>query len=129
MTGSGADQTSYLAANELTTHRRVTGRINGISTIKKSQFVQTLDAIQDALQPLFRQYGFRKRGRSYNSSCSDGIVQVINFQMGQYPIGKYEIPGLRENLYGWFTVNLGVYLPAVEAIETGGKAKKFYQAY
>ena len=56
-------------------------------------------------------------------------MQVINFQMGQYPIGGDEIPGLREDLYGMFTVNLGVYLPIVAEIETGGKPKKLTLAY
>ncbi len=97
--------------------------------MKKSHFAQTLDAVQGAVQPIFRQHGFRKRGRNYNRTCNDGIVQVVNFQMGQYPLGQKEIPGLRENLYGWFTVNLGVYLPVVAEVETGGKAKKFYLEY
>jgi hypothetical protein len=95
----------------------------------KSKYALALDKVQGQLQLFFHQHGFRKRGRSYNRDCSDGIVQVINFQMGQYPIGSDEIPGLRENLYGMFTVNLGVYLPVVAEIETGGKPKKFYLAY
>jgi hypothetical protein len=40
--------------------------------------------------------------------------------MGPFdPPGTIEIPGLRENLHGWFTVNLGVYVPEVGIVEHG----------
>jgi hypothetical protein len=54
---------------------------------------------------------------------TDGLVQVVNFQMGEYPIGNYVIPGIRESYYGRFTVNLGVMLPAVRAWEQSGPIK------
>lgn len=81
---------------------------------RKSEVVLGVDFVQSSVSPLLKAAGFRKRGRSYNRGVGDGMVHVINFQTGQYPIGEgYEIPGLRESLYGYFTVNLGVHLPQV----------------
>jgi hypothetical protein len=42
------------------------------------------------------------------------------------PPGTTYIPGLRENLHGWFTVNLGVYVPEV-ARHRGGEARAWVQ--
>jgi hypothetical protein len=39
------------------------------------------------------------------------------------------IPGLRDNLYRWFTVNLGIYIPAVAALHGGGLAKSVVHEY
>jgi hypothetical protein len=49
--------------------------------------------------------------------------------MGQYPVGDYVVPGLRENLYGKFAVNLGVTLPCVSAFEHPAQTKKVFQEY
>lgn len=72
-----------------------------------------------AVQPTLKEQGFRKRGNTFNRTTEpDGIIHVINFQMGAYkPPGTVEIPGLRPNLYGRFTVNLGIWLPGIA--ETG----------
>jgi uncharacterized protein DUF4304 len=44
--------------------------------------------------------------------------------MGRFdPPGTTYIPGLRENLYGLFSVNLGVYVPEVARYHGGGEAK------
>ena len=59
----------------------------------------------------------------------DGLVHVVNFQMGQFPIGDYVIPGLRENLYGRFAVNLGVRLPAVDLVEFDRPPPAFVHEY
>lgn len=72
-----------------------------------------LDAIQKIVHQELKQDGFKKKGRTHNKTIGDGLIQVINFQMGQYPIGGYVIPGIRENLFGKFTVNLGVYIEEV----------------
>jgi hypothetical protein len=45
------------------------------------------------------------------------------------PPGTTYIPGLRENLHGLFTVNLGVYVPEVARSHGGGKAKSWVQEY
>ena len=81
--------------------------------MEKSEFVHQLDAIQDAANLVLRPLGFRKRGRSHNRITPQGLVQVVNFQMGEYPIGNYVIPGIRESSYGTFVVNLGVLLPCI----------------
>jgi hypothetical protein len=70
------------------------------------------------LQPLLRQHSFRKRGHSFNRGTEPGLVQVLNFQMGPFePPGTVAIPGLRENLYGLFTVNLGVFVEEAWRLE------------
>jgi hypothetical protein len=82
-----------------------------------SAYVDALNDIQKATTALLKPLGFRKSGRSYNRAATDGVVQVVKFQMGEYPIGEYVIPGIRESLYGHFTVNVGVMLPAVREWE------------
>jgi hypothetical protein len=80
----------------------------------KSELARTMDELQSQLHPLLKQCGFRKHGRTYNRTTADGITHVIGFQMGSFdPPGITYFPGLRENLYGRFTVNLGVYVPEV----------------
>lgn len=96
----------------------------------KSDFVNQLDEIQAKLRPLLKDEGYRVRGRTFNRTTADGLVQVINFQMGSFdPPGTTYIPGLRENLYGKFTVNLGVYVPEVALHHGGGEAKSFVHEY
>lgn len=93
---------------------------------EKSPLALEMDAIQAGLVSLFRERGYRKRGRTYNRQGDSGLVQVVNFQMGPYdPPGTVEIPGLRENLYGRFTLNLGVYVPEVAENHLAGSAKAF----
>ena len=45
------------------------------------------------------------------------------------PPGTTHIPGLRENLHGLFTINLGVYVPEVARHHGGGEAKSWVQEY
>jgi hypothetical protein len=90
----------------------------------KSDLAGTFDNLQKRLDPLLRDAGFRKSSRTYNRTTADGLIQVIDFQMGRSdPPGTTHIPGLRENLYGMFTVNLGVYVPEVARYHGGGEAK------
>lgn len=69
--------------------------------------------------PLLKVAGFRKRRHTFNRSPEPGLVQVVNFQMGAFeppgPGSEFhrtarESIGLAGNLYGRFTVNLGVYV-------------------
>ena len=95
-----------------------------------SPFVKELDGIQRALKASLKEHGFKARGRTFNRETSDGLTQVINLQMGSFdPPGTTYIPGLREDLHGLFTVNLGVYIPEVAALHGGGPAKGWIQAY
>jgi hypothetical protein len=45
------------------------------------------------------------------------MTQVLTFQMGAHqPPGATEIPGLRQNLYGAFTINLGLHFEEVREL-------------
>lgn len=83
------------------------------TNMSKSDYVLKLDAIQAEASSLLRPLGFRKLGRSHNRITADDLVHVVTFQLGEYPIGDYVIPGIRESCYGTFAVNLGVLLPCV----------------
>ena len=95
----------------------------------KSDTARDVDTIQSVIAAYLKTLAFRKSGRTFNREREDGIVHVVNLQMGPYPIGKYVIPGLRENLYGKFAVNLGVRLPCISAAEGAPSDKKIYQEY
>jgi hypothetical protein len=98
-------------------------------TVPKSSQVAAVDSVERTLHAKLKTLGFKKKGRTFNRPSEDGVVQVINIQMGSYdPPGTTYIPGLRENLYGWFTVNLGIYVPEV-ARYRGGEAKDFVREY
>jgi hypothetical protein len=94
-----------------------------------SPYVKALDDIEKSLTGFLKPLGFQKKGRTYNRQVGDGLVQAVNLQMGQFPIGDYVIPGLHESHYGRFTVNLGVALPAVRAIKSGREFPVFVQEY
>ena len=96
----------------------------------KSEFAKQVDEIQSQLTPFLKENGFRKRGRTFNRTSSDGLISVINFQMGAFdPPGTTYIPGLRENLYGLFTINLGIYVPEVYKYQGSSEVKGFVQNY
>jgi len=76
-----------------------------------------MDGVQNQLYPALKERGYRARGRTLNRTTSDGLIHVINFQMGRFdPPGTSYIPWLREKLYGRFTVNVGVHVPEVYAV-------------
>src|SRR5436190_21871644 len=94
----------------------------------KSETAKQMDGLQAALRPTLQRWGFRGRGRTFNRTTQDGLTQVITFQMGSFdPPGTTHIPGLRENMYGRFTINLGVYVPEVARHQAGGEAKSIVQ--
>ncbi len=79
-----------------------------------------MDAMQWQLRPLFKEHGFRMRSRTCNRATADGLVHVINFQMGRFdPPDRYDIPRPRENLYDKFTVNVGIYVPEIASLRYG----------
>ena len=96
---------------------------------QKSIFAERLDRVQKSVHPVLRDAGFKKRGRTFNRAMESGLVHVVNFQMGQYPIGDYEIPGIRESVYGRFTVNMGIFVPCMFFLEHSEKERDFYQEY
>ena len=95
-----------------------------------SDFKTILDNLQKEVFLSLKPIGFKKQGRTLNRTVNKGIIQVINFQSGQFPLGdSYEIPGLRENLYGKFTINLGVCVSELYDILVSTKTKTFFQEY
>ncbi len=99
-------------------------------TKEKSGPKRLMDDLQAAVRPALKRWGFHGRGRAFNRTTRDGLTQAISLQMGAFdPPGTVSIPGLRENLYGKFTVNLGVYVPEVARHHGGGEAKFFVQEY
>jgi len=98
--------------------------------MQKSSYVLGLDSVQKATQVFLKPLGFRKKGRTHRRTTSEGLCHVINFQMGEYPIGDhYVIPGIRESYYGLFTVNLGIFLPCVNRAEFQAEAPANIQEY
>jgi hypothetical protein len=96
----------------------------------RSNYAQAVDEIQDALRPLLKARGFKVRGRTFNGVTEDGLTRVVSIQMGASdPPGTIHIPGLRENVHGLFTVNLGVYVPEVARHHGGGEARSWVQEY
>lgn len=77
------------------------------------------------LRPSFEERGFRARAAMFNGKTPDGLTHVVQFQSGRLdPPGTNYIPGLRENLYGKFTVNVGVFVPEVHAAQYGNLREK-----
>lgn len=95
-----------------------------------SGYRDAVNGVQGAIRSFLKDRGFSVRGRTFNRKTGDGLTQAINFQMGASdPPGTTPIPGLRENLHGLFTVNLGIYVPEVARVHGGGEAKSWVQDY
>ena len=79
-----------------------------------------MTAVVAHVQPVLKTAGFRKRARTFNRTVEPGLVQVVTFQMGRYgPPGLVELPGLREDLYGLFSVHLGVFVEEAWRLDVG----------
>ncbi|UGY14333.1 DUF4304 domain-containing protein [Bradyrhizobium septentrionale] len=99
-------------------------------TSGKSDLAKSLDGVQGQLRPVLKDGGFRARDRTFNRTTSDGLTEVVKIQMGSFdPPGTTYVPGLRENLYGKFTINLGIFVPEVAEQNGGGAPKSFVQEY
>ncbi len=97
---------------------------------KKISVKASLDQIENSVFTTLKPLGFKKKGRTFNRQIEKGIFQVINFQAGPYPIGQhYEVPGLRENLYGKFAANLGVCVHDLYKLLHPTTSKTFYKDY
>lgn len=95
-----------------------------------SDLVESLDELQARLRPTLKESGFSARGRAFNCTTSDGLIQVVKLQMGRFdPPGTTYVPGLRENLYGRFTINLGVFVPEVASQNDGQPSRSFVHEY
>jgi hypothetical protein len=100
----------------------------------KSRFVERLDEVQTSLTALLKPLAFRRKGRTYNRSVEDGVVQVINLQTGPYEVGQRnplppELAHLQQDLYGRFTVNLGVHVREVWECDSTSPWPKTIQEY
>jgi hypothetical protein len=96
----------------------------------RSKYAEAVDGIQRSLRQSLKAEGFKVRGRTFNRITEDGLTQVISIQMGASdPPGTTYISGLRENLHGLFSVNLGVYVPEVAKHRGGGEAKSWVHEY
>jgi hypothetical protein len=85
-----------------------------------------LDAVQATLAPFLARRGFRKGGRSFRRSTEPGVVQLINLQAGMFELSP---PVLTANLYGKFTVNVGVAISEVFEIQYGKPFKPTVQEH
>jgi hypothetical protein len=98
--------------------------------IQSDDFKSQLNHIQKDIFVFLKPLGFKKKGRSFNRQTEAGLYQVINIQSGKYEFGdKYVIPGLRENYYGKFTVNLGIMIKEIYELDPHNKPKDIYQDY
>jgi len=87
-----------------------------------SEYSDAMAEFVRRIHPELEDAGFRKRRHAFNRSAADGVVQVVSFQMGpKMPPGAGPILPWRPDLYGRFTVNLGVALrEAWEQLEGRG---------
>src|SRR3954452_24009993 len=82
--------------------------------------------------PLVKRAGFKKRRHTFNRTPERGLVHVINFQMGPFTppgpgseahaTGSEALGIIDSDLYGTFTINLGVYAAAMvidESVQPG----------
>ncbi len=100
------------------------------NSVTQTDFKTQLDKVEKDVYAKLKSLGFKKNGRTFNRRLEDGIIQVINFQSGQYPIGEnYVVPGIRENLYGKFVVNLGVCVESLYQFQSPTETKKYYKEY
>jgi hypothetical protein len=51
---------------------------------EKSKPVQAVDELQASVRPFLKELGFRARARALNRTTSDGITQVIEFQLARF---------------------------------------------
>ena len=80
-----------------------------------------MDEIQRPTQLGLKAFGFRWQRRIFNRTLPDGLVHIVAFQMGAAPLSGYEISQLRPNLYGKFTIELGVVIPRLVELQWAPK--------
>lgn len=74
-----------------------------------SEISRVIDSVVGALHPLMKQAGYKKRARNFRKPCEGG-TQVVNLQASWGNMGDR----------GTFTLNLGLYFPAVAVIFNEG---------
>lgn len=79
----------------------------------KTKSAAAMDEVQAQLRPFLVERGYRCRARTFNRMTDDGLIHVLNFQMGQI------------SLQGRFTVNAAVFVPEAARIQLGLEARSF----
>lgn len=82
----------------------------------KSPIVSELDRVQASLAALLNPLGFSRKGRTLKRQTEPGVLQIVSLQAGPFEIGPplpESFSHLREDYYGKFTVNLGVYVEEI----------------
>ncbi|MFZ3340598.1 MAG: DUF4304 domain-containing protein [Terriglobales bacterium] len=77
---------------------------------EKSQAQLAMDEIQASVRPFPKEFWFRARTRAFNRLTSDGLTQVVEFQMGRFDPPGTHYAGFKKNWYGKFAVNVGIYM-------------------
>jgi hypothetical protein len=96
----------------------------------KSESAHKLDELLVDVGKFLKQEGFRKRNHTFNKIVDTGLIHVVNFQMGQFPVGNYlDIPFFRPNLYGKFTVNFGVFVSEIYEATFNHPLSKYINEY
>ena len=91
----------------------------------KSELASFLDEAITPIRIVLAQRGFRARNRTFNRRLDNGIIHVVQVVMGRSdPPGAQQMHGFSSDLYGTFSVELGVYVPEV-ARHYGMRAKTF----
>jgi Domain of unknown function (DUF4304) len=104
--------------------------VKSLNGHEKPELAKAMDELQGKLRQFLKDKGFGTRGRAFNRATSDGLTQVVKLQMGSFdPPGTTYFAGLRENRYGKFAINLGVYVPEVAKHHGEGCASSFVQEY
>lgn len=113
----------------MTDYASYTHRYHNLKMTKNTTYKDTLDEIQKLVHQDLKRKGFKKKGRTHNKTVDAGIIQTVNFQMGEYPLGKnFSALGIRKRLYGKFAVNLGVYVDELDRLKEN-KTKAFVQEH
>jgi len=82
----------------------------------KSPIAIRLDEIQSRIGKALQPLGFKRKGRTFRRETDHEVLQIIALQAGPFEIGPPLPPQashLRPDLYGKFTINLGVFVPEI----------------
>ena len=84
--------------------------------MSKSPIVTRLDEIQCGIGKALEPLGFKRKGRTFRRETDHEVLQIIAFQAGPFELGPPlppQVSHLRPDLYGKFTINLGVFVPEI----------------
>ena len=70
-----------------------------------AEAAERLNAVQAEIAPFLKRREFKPSGRTFRRMTEPGVVQLIHLQAGAFELGP---PRPLSDLYGTFTVNLGI---------------------